>query len=107
MLIDEGLDTGPLLARVDYDLDDLDNSDTLTNNLIELSNQSLRHVLPLWLSDQAIPSSKRTAQSPTHASLPSKTDFLFSQKPRPSSSVKSEHLVAGQKAERQLRESTA
>ncbi len=55
MLIDKGLDTGPLLARVDYDLDDSDNSDTLTNNLTELSNQSLQHVLPLWLSDQAIP----------------------------------------------------
>jgi methionyl-tRNA formyltransferase len=51
MLIDEGLDTGPLLAQADYDLDGTETSQTLTNGLVELSNQSLAHTVPLYLNN--------------------------------------------------------
>lgn len=50
MLIDEGLDTGPLLAHADYDLNGTETSQELTGLLVELNNRSLEHIIPLWLS---------------------------------------------------------
>lgn len=55
MLIDEGLDTGPLLARADYDLSGNETSQELTNGLVELSCWSIERILPLWLSADTVP----------------------------------------------------
>lgn len=55
MLIDSGLDTGKLLAQADYDIASNENIITLTDNLVDLSNQTLDEALPLYVSGQIVP----------------------------------------------------
>lgn len=53
MLIDEGLDTGKLLAIAPLNIEKNDNSETLTSKLITLSNGMLTDVLPWYLEGKA------------------------------------------------------
>lgn len=61
MLIDEGLDTGPLLATTDYDLDGTETSQNLTDTLVELSNKTIGHVLPLYIGGSALPAEQESS----------------------------------------------
>jgi methionyl-tRNA formyltransferase len=49
MLLVEAMDEGPLLAQAPYDIQPNETTPTLTASLIELSHQSLKKTLPLWL----------------------------------------------------------
>jgi methionyl-tRNA formyltransferase len=49
MRIDEGLDTGPVLARRATPISDFDNAGTLTDRLAELGADLLGETLPRWL----------------------------------------------------------
>lgn len=50
MLITKGMDEGPLLAQAPYDLPPEINTPKLTEDLIDLSNQTLQVVLPEYLA---------------------------------------------------------
>lgn len=52
MLLVEAMDEGPLLAQAPYDIQPNETTPTLTASLIELSHQSLKNTLPLWLLDE-------------------------------------------------------
>ena len=49
MLIDTGLDTGPLLAVGEYEINPNETGASLTSNLIDLSNALLKETIPLYL----------------------------------------------------------
>ncbi len=55
MLITAGLDEGPLLAQIPYDLPDDITTPQLTAELVKISAASLPEVLPLYVSGQASP----------------------------------------------------
>ncbi|MBN1863074.1 MAG: methionyl-tRNA formyltransferase [Dehalococcoidales bacterium] len=55
MLLDEGLDTGPLLARAQLPVADIDTTDSLGAKLARLGAQLLLEVLPRWLKGEIIP----------------------------------------------------
>jgi len=55
MLITAGLDEGPLLAQIPYDLPDDITTPQLTAELVRISAASLPEVLPLYVSGQASP----------------------------------------------------
>ena len=55
MLIDEGLDTGPLLATADYALTGTETGQKLTDALVELSNQTISVILPLYIEGSVSP----------------------------------------------------
>jgi len=55
MLLVEAMDEGPLLAQTPYDIQPNETTPTLTAALIELSYQSLKKVIPLWLEGQTQP----------------------------------------------------
>ncbi len=55
MLLVEAMDEGPLLAQAAYDIEPDETTSSLTVSLIELSNQSIKQILPLWLEDAAQP----------------------------------------------------
>jgi methionyl-tRNA formyltransferase len=73
MLIDEGLDTGPLLSHADYDLDGTETSQSLTDGLVELSNQTISHILPLYLDGSAMPTEQESSPV-THSRKLTKQD---------------------------------
>lgn len=52
MLLVEAMDEGPLLAQASYGIQPSETTPTLTAALIELSHQSLKEILPLWLSGE-------------------------------------------------------
>ncbi len=76
MLIDEGLDTGPLIADATYDLDGTETSEELTAGLVELSNQALAHVLPLYINGSALPK-EQDAVPVTHSRKLTKQDGIL------------------------------
>lgn len=55
MLLDEGLDTGPVLATRSTPIDDMDTSGTLTARLAELGAALLVETLPAWLAGAIAP----------------------------------------------------
>jgi methionyl-tRNA formyltransferase len=55
MLIDEGLDTGPLLGDTHYTFNGTETSTELTETLVELSAQALGVILPLYIEGAALP----------------------------------------------------
>lgn len=61
MLIVEALDEGPILAQAPYDIPKNMTTPELTSALLELSNQSLRQILPLYLSDEIQPADQLSA----------------------------------------------
>lgn len=74
MLIDEGLDTGKLLAQATYDIELDENIVSLTTNLVDLSNQTLKEVVPLYLADQIEPIPQDVEQEPTYSKMLTKAD---------------------------------
>lgn len=65
MLINEGLDTGDLLAQSTYNISKDCTTPQLTHDLIELSDQTLRTIIPLWVdgSIEAVPQLQATIAS--------------------------------------------
>jgi len=55
MLMDEGLDTGPVLAQVQIPVEDRDTTASLTAKLSRLAAQLLVEVLPRWLGGELTP----------------------------------------------------
>lgn len=55
MLMDEGMDTGPVLAQVRAPIADTDTSATLTASLAELGASLLADTLPRWLAGEIAP----------------------------------------------------
>lgn len=82
MLIDEGLDTGDLLAQSPYELTDDVTTPELTEQLIELSDHMLQEILPQYLSGKVVPvdqlgASIAESKIPTHSRKLTKDDGLL------------------------------
>ncbi|MFH0847519.1 MAG: methionyl-tRNA formyltransferase [Chloroflexota bacterium] len=55
MLMDRGLDTGPILAQVELPIADSDTTGTLTVKLSELASQLIIETLPCWVKKEIRP----------------------------------------------------
>jgi methionyl-tRNA formyltransferase len=64
MLINSRLDEGPLLAQAAYNLPSDITTPILTQNLIELSNEMLREVVPLYYENHLLPIPQEGAPLP-------------------------------------------
>lgn len=49
MLLDKGMDTGPILAQKNCPIDPIDRTDTLTEKLTQLGQSLLIETIPLWV----------------------------------------------------------
>ena len=65
MLMDEGLDTGPILAQRALPIDPDANAGTLTEQLAELGGKLLVDMLPLWLARSVVPTLQDAARATT------------------------------------------
>ncbi len=63
MLIDEGLDTGPVLARRATPISDFDTAGTLSDRLAVMGAELLSEVLPRWLRGEITPEPQDEAQA--------------------------------------------
>ena len=63
MLMDEGLDTGPVLARAQIPISDRDNAGSLTSKLSLIAAHLLQDVLPAWTKGQLTPQSQDEAKA--------------------------------------------
>lgn len=61
MLINDKMDEGPLLAQADYDMHPDITSSELTKDLIELSNQTLAAIIPLYAAGEITPAPQELA----------------------------------------------
>ncbi len=55
MLLVEGMDKGPLLGQMPYDIEPAETTQSLTNVLIEESYILLREILPMYIAGTALP----------------------------------------------------
>ena len=69
MLLDAGIDTGPMLARRSIPIDEDDTTGSLTDKLAQLGAKTLLEMLPLWVNGKITP-------RPQDASLASYTHML-------------------------------
>lgn len=69
MLLVAGMDEGPLLAQATYDLPADITTPQLSEDLIDLSNQSLQHILPLYLEDALKPAPQEQVALPGHRTV--------------------------------------
>jgi methionyl-tRNA formyltransferase len=79
MLINDKIDEGPLLAQATYDIEDDETTPSLTERLIDLSDQTLQHVLPAYLKDEIQPAPQQDAsiaasKEPTYSRKLTKED---------------------------------
>lgn len=82
MLLSAGMDEGPLLAQAPFDLTEDITTPQLTDALIELSDASLKEILPLWIDGktQAAPQEEVTLSSvkkPTYSRKLTKEDGVI------------------------------
>jgi methionyl-tRNA formyltransferase len=82
MHIDEGMDTGPLLAQATYDITLRQTTPELTADLIELSHHALKHVLPLYAVGEIVPQPQdqvtvAESTTPTYSRKLTKADGLL------------------------------
>lgn len=82
MLIAAGLDEGPLLAQSAYDIEPATTTPQLTNDLIELSHQSLVQILPLYMEGKIYPAPQEQvsiaeSKIPTYSRKLTKDDGLI------------------------------
>lgn len=64
MLMDEGLDTGPMLSQVAVDIADDDTTGSLTEKLGQLGGKLLVETLPRWLTGGIIPQAQGDSPTP-------------------------------------------
>jgi methionyl-tRNA formyltransferase len=79
MLLTSGMDEGPLLAQSELTIEPHDTSITLTEKLIELSDNALKQIVPLWLEDQSVAMPQEqvtiaTSKTPTYSRKLTKKD---------------------------------
>jgi methionyl-tRNA formyltransferase len=63
MLMDKGLDTGPILARAQIPISALDTTGSLTDKLSLIAAQLLLEVLPHWLRGELTPQPQNEAEA--------------------------------------------
>lgn len=76
MLIEPQLDTGKLIAQAHYDIEPDETIVTLTDNLVELSNKTLKEILPLYLAGQIVPTDQNPLEEPTYSRKLTKEDGI-------------------------------
>lgn len=74
MLINSGLDEGDLLSQDTYNIQPNETIDSLTSNLVHLSNQMLQRDLPKYLAGQLTPYPQDTSQEPSYSRKLTKAD---------------------------------
>jgi len=74
MLIDPTLDTGKIIVQKSLPIAPDDTTPTLTNKLVELSNQLLAEYIPLYMDDQAKPRRQSHPDRATYSRLITKAD---------------------------------
>lgn len=82
MLLVEKMDEGPLLSQAAYDIPDNTTTPQLTDKLIDLSDQCLKEILPLYVagSIQPLPQESATIivdKTPTYSRRLTKTDGVI------------------------------
>lgn len=77
MLIDEGMDTGKLLTRRSLDIAPDDTSISLTEKLIQLSNELLKEYLPTYVSGPLKPKNQPHPDRATYSRKLTKLDGLI------------------------------
>lgn len=81
MLLTAGMDEGPLLSQAVYELSPTVNATALTTDLINLSDQQLQVMLPLYTNHQAVPVEQMTASisssKPTYSRKLTKADGII------------------------------
>lgn len=77
MLIDESLDTGPLLAQADYRMEPGETIVSLTRNLVELSSKMIAQILPAYLEGKVVPVAQDMEQKPTYSRKLTKEDGIL------------------------------
>ncbi len=73
MLLDEGMDTGPVLARTEIPIADEDDATTLSPQLADVGGRLLVDTLPRWASRAIQPESQDNAQA-TYSRLLTRAD---------------------------------
>ncbi len=63
MLMDTGLDTGPILTRAQIFISAFDTTGSLTTKLSQVAARVLQEVLPCWLSGELIPQPQNEAEA--------------------------------------------
>lgn len=74
MLIDTGLDTGKIIVQKSLKIDSLETTQSLTNKLIELSNQLLSRYIPNYLDSKVKPRRQSHPDRATYSRKLSKID---------------------------------
>jgi methionyl-tRNA formyltransferase len=82
MLITAGMDEGPLLAQTPYDMPDGVTTPQLTDDLVDISNQTLQQILPLYLAGNAEPAPQESitmaaSTTPTYSRKLTKEDSVL------------------------------
>src|SRR5207249_8425683 len=73
MLLDAGIDTGPMLLKRSLPIAEDETTGSLTTKLAQLGAQALLDVLPLWIEGRITPE-PQDAQQATHTRLLQKED---------------------------------
>lgn len=73
MILDKGMDTGPVLARAQVSISARDTTDSLTAKLSRLAAALLLEILPQWLRGEIAPQAQDGAQA-TYSTLLTKQD---------------------------------
>lgn len=82
MLVDEGLDTGPLIAQSAYNIKSDETMPSLTAQLIKLSDLMIRQVLPRYILGDVIPKPQdvetiASSKTPSYSRKLTKSDGLI------------------------------
>jgi methionyl-tRNA formyltransferase len=77
MLLSAGMDEGPLLSQTEYDIKPDETTPSLTEALVELSDASLKHILPLYVAGNVHPTPQDSEQQPTYSRKLTKADGVL------------------------------
>jgi methionyl-tRNA formyltransferase len=77
MLIDQGMDTGKILATKSIPIEQTDTTPTLTDKLIVLSDEMLLHFLPLYVNGEVVPRQQSHPDRATYSRKLTKEDGII------------------------------
>ena len=69
MLMDTGLDTGPILTKAQISISELDTTGSLTAKLFQVAARVLQEVLPCWLRGELTPQPQNEAEATYSSSI--------------------------------------